>query len=168
MRHRLLPLLGLTLLLSAASPWAQALDAAKGKVLLTISGAIGEKNQGDLAVFDAALLDRFKVYSITTVTPWYEGAKTFKGPRLKDVLAAVGAKGQKLHIKALNDYATVVPIADAEQWGVVMARSIDDKPLTVREKGPLFLIYPFDQNPELKNDIFYNRCAWQMASIRVE
>jgi hypothetical protein len=39
--------------------------------------------------------------------------------------------------------------------------------MAVREKGPLFIIYPFDSAPELKNARYYSRSAWQLKAIEV-
>jgi hypothetical protein len=66
-------------------------------------------NVGSQAVFDAAMLDRFEVRSITAQTPWYPNAVTFSGPELKAVLDAVQAQGRSLRV-ALNDCAA--PCAD--------------------------------------------------------
>ena len=45
---------------------------------------------------------------------------------------------------------------------------IDDMAISVRTKGPLFIIYPFDSKPELKASKYYGRSAWQLKSIKVE
>jgi hypothetical protein len=37
-------------------------------------------------------------------------------------------------------------MADAASTKVIVARLIDDKPMPVREKGPLFVVYPFDSS----------------------
>ncbi|MGL4454581.1 MAG: hypothetical protein ACRCUL_01795, partial [Plesiomonas sp.] len=56
-----------TLLLPATS-WA--LDAITDDPILTISGNISEKNQGETAVLDEKLLDSLPQHKITTLTPW--------------------------------------------------------------------------------------------------
>ena len=40
--------------------------------------------------------------------------------------------------------------------------------MTVRDKGPLFIIYPFDSDPELKAQKYYSRSVWQVALIEVK
>lgn len=147
---------------------AQALSAPTGKVILTIAGAVSKTNMSNTAVFDAAMIDALPVHSIKTNTPWFKDAVTFSGPLLQDVLNAVGAKGEMLTIKALNDYQIQVPLSDAQKYQTILARKVDGKVLSVRDKGPLFLIYPFDAVPELKNDIYYGRSIWQIASITVK
>jgi len=40
--------------------------------------------------------------------------------------------------------------------------------MSVRDKGPLFVIYPFDSKAELKSEQYYSRAAWQVRSITIE
>jgi hypothetical protein len=105
--------------------------------------------------------------SITTRTPWYDGPRKFTGPLLRDVLQAAGAKGTGLRAIALNDYKVDIPFEDAIKFDVVMARLLDDKPMPVREKGPLFIIYPFDDKAELRVPQYFARCAWQLRTIEI-
>ncbi|HEX5804751.1 MAG TPA: molybdopterin-dependent oxidoreductase [Macromonas sp.] len=143
------------------------LPTPRGAVVLTIEGGIHNRNSSSAAQFDMQMLRELKTYVVTTRTPWYQTAVTFSGPRLKDVLARVGAQGQGLRVRALNDYAVDVPFSDAAAFNPILAWQIDGQPLSVRDKGPLFLIYPFDEHPELKNDIYYGRSIWQIQSITV-
>lgn len=149
-----------------SSAWSQTfLAKPSGQVILTVSGSIASVNQEGKAQFDAAMIDALPAHVITTKTPWYKQATTFSGPRLSEVLAVLGAKGTTLEIKALNDYTVSVPFADATTFQPILARRMDSKVLNVRDKGPLFLVYPFDARPELKNDIYYSRSIWQISSI---
>jgi hypothetical protein len=50
---------------------------------------------------------------------------------------------------------------------VLLARLLDDEPMAVRDKGPLFIVYPFDAKSELRNALYYSRSAWQLKSIEV-
>ncbi len=147
---------------------AQApLPAPKQAVILSITGSISMRNLGDGAAFDAAMIDALPTHSFRTSTPWFPQPVTFSGPRLANVLSAVGAKGSTLRMVALNDYAVEVPFDDAGRFGPLLARRIDGKVIGVREKGPLFLIYPFDDRPETRNEVFYSRSIWQLARISV-
>lgn len=137
-------------------------------VILTITGNIARRNKGETAVFDTAMLDKLPTHEFRTSTPWFKEPVTFRGPRLQTVLEAVGAKGTTLHMVALNDYAVDVPITDAQRFGPLLARRIDGKVLGVRDKGPLFLVYPFDMQPETRNDMYYGRSIWQLTRIAVQ
>lgn len=152
----------------AALVQAQApLPAATQPAILTIDGAIGLRNHAAGAVLDAAMIDALPTRSFRTWTPWFPQPVTFSGPLLQDVLDAVAAKGRTLHMVALNDYAVDVPFEDASRYGPLLARRIDGKVIGVRDKGPLFLVYPFDDRPETRNEIFYARSIWQLARITV-
>ena len=50
----------------------------------------------------------------------------------------------------------------------VLATRLDDKPMPVREKGPLFIIYPFDESEELRSERYYSRSAWQLRTLEVK
>jgi hypothetical protein len=145
-----------------------ALRAPTQAVLLTFTGQISRRNLGEVAAFDAAMIDSLPTHEFRTWSPWFKEPMTFRGPRLKTVLDAVGAKGQTLHMVALNDYAVDIPVSDAEQYDPILARRINGKVLGVRDKGPLFLIYPFDQKPETRMDQFYGRSIWQVTRVTVQ
>jgi len=138
-----------------------------GPVILTVRGRVSITNGNGMADFDMPMLERMPQRTITTKTPWYESARKFTGPLLRDVLAASGAKGTTIRAIALNDYKAEIPFDDAQKIDVVMARLLDDRPMPVREKGPLFIIYPFDDRPELRSATFFSRCAWQLRTLEV-
>jgi hypothetical protein len=39
--------------------------------------------------------------------------------------------------------------------------------MSVREKGPLFVMYPFDEQPALRTSVYFGRCIWQLKAIEV-
>ncbi|OWY39423.1 hypothetical protein CEK28_08085 [Xenophilus sp. AP218F] len=160
--------LSLICALSLGSTSALALDAPAGHPILTVAGLIAEKNAGREAQFDAAMLDKLPQTKLTVETPWFKGPQTFEGPLFRDVLKAVGAQGKKLYVVALNDYAAEIPMPDLEKYDVVLARRMNGQVLSVRDKGPLFVMYPFGARPELRVKDIYSRCVWQVNRIRVE
>ena len=167
-RRHLLSLATLPLL----STPARALDAPDGPVVLTVSGRVRLPNRqahGEpQADFDMPMLERLPQHSFTTRTPWYSLPRKFTGPLLRDVLAAASAHGQSLRATALNDYRVDIPFDDVQRFDVLLARLLDDKPMSVRDKGPLFIIYPFDANSALRKALYYTRCAWQRGAIGVK
>ena len=145
----------------------RALEAPRGKVLLTITGQLAHTNDGASAVFDLALLQQLPQHSFSTRTPWYPQARKFGGVLLRDLLAAVGAQGDTLRAVALNDYRVDIPTEDAALHGALLAHLLDDAPMPVRDKGPLVIIYPFDDQPELRNALRYSRAIWQLRSLEI-
>lgn len=158
--------LGAAWMLAAALP-ARALERPRGPVVLTLTGRLRMPNEGDRAHFDMDMLAALQQHSFSTRTPWYAQARRFTGPLLRDVLAAVGAHGTTLRLVALNDYRVDMPVDDVQRHDVVLARLLDDRPMSVRDKGPLFVIYPFDADPALRSAVYYARSAWQLRTIDV-
>lgn len=165
---RRLALCLLAALLAGAGSGAAALEPPSQRVVLTVSGKIGVRNQGAVAVFDLAMIRALPQVSFTTQTPWDHAPLKFTGPLLRDVLALVRPTGQTLKAVAINDYRVDIPLQDAQRYDVVLAHSINDKPLTVRTKGPLFVVYPFHQHPDLQHNTYFERSIWQLKAIEVE
>lgn len=164
--------LAAALICAACLPWApglaRALDAPKGKVVLSITGKVTGGNAGDRADFDMAMLEALPQHSFTAATPWFKAQRQFSGPLLRDVMAAAGARGQTLQAVALNDYKVEIPFEDIEKFKVVLATRLDGQPMAVRDKGPLFIIYPFHESATLRSERYYSRSAWQLRTIDVK
>jgi hypothetical protein len=145
--------------------------AAAGAPLLTVTGTrLGPPAQAGRFSFDLDALQRPPQRKILTNTPWYSERSEFVGPLLRDVLEAAGvpaAAGGTLRCSALNDYRVEIPLDDARRWDVVVALLFNGRPMTVREKGPLFVIYPFDEQPQLRTSTYFSRCIWQLKSIEL-
>ena len=154
------------LMMSAACP-AAALEAPKGEPILTVSGAVSQPNRDDVAVFDRAMLEALPGREAKMETPWTEGVVTFSGPYLRSILQAAGAKGSRLVIHALNDYAAEVPAADGTAFDTIIAVRLDGEEMSVRDKGPGWLIYPFDLDKSLYSERYFSRSVWQIKTIEV-
>lgn len=161
----------LLLLLSAALPGlvaAQALPKPVGPVLLRISGSISQTNAPGAAEFDAAMLNALAGSQILTRTPWHPAPARFSGPALKTLLAAVGSSGKTLRLTALDRYEVGIPVEDVERFNPLLALRMDDKELTIRSRGPVLLMYPFDSYPQIDTDLYYGRSVWQLLRIVAE
>ncbi|MBA7967869.1 molybdopterin-dependent oxidoreductase [Citrobacter sp. RHBSTW-00671] len=148
--------------------WAGELSKPVGKVLLTVSGNIENTNEDGKAVFDIASLEKLGTVSFQTTSPWYNGRTTFTGISLQKLMDYVGANGSVVKVTALNDYTTVIPLSDFKKYNVILALIINGEYMRIRDKGPLFIVYPYDSIPELNNQIFYSRSAWQVSSMKIE
>lgn len=150
-----------------ASAQEGVLPKPTGAVILTLKGAIKFTNNGDKAEFDLAMLEKLKGRVAPVKTPWADNQTTYEGPLMSAILDAVGANGTTLMVKAINDYVAEVPVEDMIKYPVILATKRDGKKMTVREKGPLFIIYPFDLDPALQNEKIYNRSVWQVKEITI-
>ena len=148
--------------------FAGPLGAPTSKVVLTISGKIGERNSPQGVQFDMAMIEKLPQHSFTTLTPWEKQPIQFTGPLLRDVLAAVKAQGTVIKAMALNDYQSSIPVEDAMKFDMVMAVKMNGQPIPVKTKGPLFIVYPYDAKPELRSAVYYERSPWQVKSLTLE
>jgi hypothetical protein len=146
---------------------AATLATPKDKPILEIAGSIGTTNKEGVAVFDREMLESLGMETITTTTPWHKGQVTFEGVPMAKVMELVAAKGKTVKALALNDYVTQIPMEDFAKFGVILALKRDGEYMPVRDKGPLFIVYPYDSRPELKSQTYYGRSAWQLKRLEV-
>jgi hypothetical protein len=91
-----------------------------------------------------------------------------RGPLLRDVLALADVTGDVLQVVGYDRYKAEIPITDLDAFQVLAAREVDGKPLTLRDKGPLWIVYPSEAHPELRfNPIYEARSVWQVKEISV-
>jgi hypothetical protein len=148
---------------------AGELPAPKNDIVLDVSGRITKSNAaGDHAQFDMQMLQQMPVTVIKTATPWFEGVQKLSGVKLADILKAVGASGASIHAIALNDYMVEIPLGDAEKDGVIIAYAYDDEPMSVRDKGPLWIIYPLTDRPDLNTPEVQSKMIWQLKAMTIQ
>ena len=142
-----------------------ASHAQGDSVVLTINAPAA----GPTAVtFNMKFLKSLPQRTFVTKTPWYKDPVKFTGPLLRDVLAAAKVKGESMSAIALDDYQAKIPFSDATDYDVILAHQMDGKTLTPKNKGPLFVVYPYDSKAELQAVRFYERSIWQLKALRVE
>lgn len=134
-----------------------------GETVLTVSHSGAASHS-----FDRHALTALPQREIVTTSDWTEGPARFRGPLLRAVLAAADAAGETITARALNDYAVTIPMADARDYDVILAMTQDDAPLSVRTKGPLWIIYPRDDHAELDSVAYNARWIWQLVALHVE
>jgi hypothetical protein len=160
------PLIAIAALLVAGLATAETVAPNTGKPILTISGKIEAGEAG--VQFDRAALEALGMVAFETKTPWYDRPVKFEGVPLDALMKKVGAQGDRVVAVALNDYSSEVPIEDFAKYHTILALKRDGEYMPVRDKGPLFIVYPFDSNPELKSQKYYSRSVWQVARLVVK
>lgn len=138
--------------------------AENSEALLEVTGQIADDGG---ARFDRQALEAMPQHRITTSTPWTDGVSVFEGPLLCDLLEGVGAEGTVLQARALNDYVAEIPISDCERYPVILALTRDGERLSRRDMGPIWVVYPRDDFPELQLETVNARWVWQLTEIEV-
>ena len=168
-RRHCVVLIGSALFTSAiGAAQTVSLGIPSEKPILRITGKISRRNDNDAAIFDRAMLESLGMTSFETMTPWYTDKVRFEGVPMTSLMASVGAYGDRIRVTALNDYTSEIPIEDFQKYGVILALKRNGQYMPVSDKGPLFIVYPFDSVPELKSQKFYSRSAWQVARMEVK
>lgn len=144
------------------------LDKPKDRVILTVSGKIAVGNGDGVARFDMAMLEAMSLVAVETTTPWFPNKVKFEGVRLDLLMQRLGASGGTVTAVALNDYSADIPVSDFARHGTILALKRDGQYMSVRDKGPLFIIYPFDAEPALRSERYYSRSVWQVKELVVK
>lgn len=93
----------------------------------------------------------------------------WQGVRLSTLLAGFErAEAQRLRVEALNDYSAVIPLSDLDAFDPILAYRRDGQAIGIAERGPLFVIYPMLDHPELRTQVYFNRTVWQVSRITLE
>lgn len=152
----------------AGSDLAGTLARPAGAVMLTVKGAIARTNGGGVALFDREMLEALPRSTMQTWTPWTRGRPVFEGVAFSDLMAAVAAEGDRIRAEALNDYTFEFSVADALADGAIIADRMDGQALTVRTKGPLWVIFPIERYDGVARDEIGNRMVWQLTEIEIQ
>jgi hypothetical protein len=147
--------------------WADGPPPPPVKPILTVAGKISQTNDKGLARFDRPMLEALGTETFSTGTPWFDHKVAFEGVPMARVMDAVGADGDRVRAVALDDYAIELPMADFITFGTLLALKLAGRYMTVADKGPCFIVYPFDRYPQLQSARFYARSLWQVSSLVV-
>lgn len=90
----------------------------------------------------------------------------FKGPLLRDFLAMAGVKSSRIEILAYDNYFVQIERTYWHDYDTIMATERNGATMKIRDKGPLWLVFPWDKHPELRNERFYNLSIWQIKEIK--
>ena len=100
----------------------------------------------------------------TTSHQWTTKPETFQGPLLSDVVSLACNNASSIVLKALNDYSITVDLNIAKGYNPIVAYSIDNKKLEIRDKGPLWIMVDLEAN-NVKNKKLNSFLIWQLSDI---
>ena len=144
-------------LLSPAN--ADDVVTTKTDIILTVSSGM------DVLTLDRSDLSKLTVTSFDTSTIWTDGVHTFTGVSVKTLTDLIGVTNGMLRATAINNYAIEIPVSDAVNEGPIIAYLMDGKEMSVRDKGPLWIVYPYDASPDYRSEVVYSRSIWQLDRI---
>ena len=133
---------------------------ARAETLLTVTAS-----DGTVTSFDRAALNAMDRVTYDTTTIWTDGTQKFAGVPLKTLLTKAGITEGTIRAVAENDYAVEIPVADLEDTAPIVADLLNDKPFSRREKGPLWIVFPYDSDPRYRSEENFARSIWQLVRI---
>jgi hypothetical protein len=168
MRRRDIALLALLAPPLVAGPGRALGQGAPAREILAVTGRLAPAHLDNGARFDLRALEALGIEDLATRTPWTGNEiRRFQGVPLARLLAAVGAEGRRLRAVALNDYAITAEIAELIAAGGFLATRQDGQPLRIRDRGPIWLIFPWSARPELDTPTHRERSIWQIRRIEI-
>lgn len=135
---------------------------AHDEVLLTL-----EDTSGTQITFTREDLAALPQTEFTTSTPWTTKPHHYQGPQLRLLMEKLPQPVQSIRVFAVNGYASEISAAELQKYPYVLTMQQDGKNLTLRNKGPLWILLPFDEQPGLSaNQTILNQSVWQVDKIK--
>ena len=126
-----------------------------------------ETTTSDPVTLELADLDAMAQHSFTTSTIWTDGDVTFSVVPLSAVLASMNMQGSAVEMIALNDYKVTIPMDQLEDTVPIIATRMDGKVMSVRDKGPYWIVFPYDADPKYQTETIYSLSIWQLNRLKV-
>lgn len=152
----------LTLLLSLSSAWA---DKIETDVILEIKMPRGPNHNFTYADFSQLPISEYE-----TSTVWTESVDRYAGVLLIDLLRHLGfdpAVGT-VSVYAIDGYSAVINSNIISEQAPLLAFLRNDIPMSIRNQGPIWLIFPYDSDQKYRTETIYAMSVWQIRSLRVQ
>jgi len=135
-------------------------------ILLSIHGNI-EGAANKVIGLNLEKLTSLEATTIVTTAPWTDGPMQYTGVRINKLLESVGAKSSQFEASAANDYRFKLTDIDFEKYPILIAYKKNGELLDIRNLGPLMIVFPFDDFPELLTERNKAASVWQLIKIEI-
>jgi hypothetical protein len=146
---------------------------AMGSTVLTVSGVIALRDEEGVCAFTLDELKALPATGYTVTDPWL-GSRNYYGVAISDLLAYVGVPAHaKDVVLVCSDgkeftvsYAHVLEYPIILTYGTVSGESV--RALPASQGGPVKLVYPLHEYPEILDIYPADNWAWFVVGVRVE
>lgn len=163
-----------------ATVWSADLAPADGSAILTIAGKIEKTNRAafdefedpftnyhdqkfeSAAEFDLAMLEALGMKEVEVNYEAWPRPVTLAGPRLTDVLAAVGADPTRLTIMALDGFAVELTAKDLAREDWIVAIKQDGAYMGLGERGPSWVVFDPGEDKSITEE---EEMTWPWAAF---
>lgn len=144
--------------------WASSV-AAQDTALTVLSHSDGITGEVRYTIEELNALPQL---TVRTTNEFVDGLTEFSGPLARVILKLTNdINAETVSLIAANDYEIEVPVEDFRKYDVIFATKQDGKPLSRRDKGPIWVIYPMTDHRELQDSIYNQRLIWQLVRMEV-
>lgn len=151
---------GISMQISAASAHPEEATVATRLTVMT--------SQGEQVISRAELV-RMPQHELVTQTPWTTEKHRYRGVLMSDLLKTYHlAQYATLNAGALNNYQTELTVDYLLRYPVLLAMQDNGVDLTPRNKGPLWIVFPLSDYPELDVPNIHRMMVWQLSSLSVQ
>ena len=133
---------------------------AMDELVFEVTDATGQVTTLTLDQIEAMGLDK-----VETTTTWTDGKQVFEGVLLSRLADRFGGQSNKLVVRAINEYEAEIEVSEIRKYRVLLAVRQNGERMSVREKGPGWIVYPRDDHAELAVESHNFKWVWQVGSI---
>ena len=115
-------------------------------------------------------LDALEQIAFETRNPYIDGSSLFSGPSLELIVDQAGYTDLEkgfITLSAINDYQVRLPVSDFRSYNIILATRRDHNKMSLRDKGPIWVMYPMSDHRELQDPLYDGRLVWQLQSLQV-
>lgn len=141
---------------------------AAGDAILTIEHVSSTGDVTQSRSYSLEDLQAMQVATFKTETIWTEGMQSFTGVTLSSIVSELGLSEGEIEAVAINSYAVQIPVSDAVANGPIIAFERNGDTMSIRDKGPLWVVYPYDSDPAFRTEAVYSRSIWQLEKLVIK
>jgi len=117
-------------------------------------------------VFSEQQLQALPQKAFKTKHTWATVAQEFSGPLLTDVIRQICPQAKEVYLRSLDQYSVTIDVKKVAKYEAILALKIAGRPLTVREKGLIWLMINTD-SLNIAARTLDNMLVWQLYYIQV-
>jgi len=160
-------LLGAVLLAVSPMMGSAADPVSDASVLLQVDIPSTTGAEDNVTLFKIEDLMALPAVSFETATIWTEGVQSFTGVSLTELASHLGVSDGTLVLQAVNDYVVEFPLLAAVDGAPIIAYERNGAPMSRRNKGPLWVVFPYDSDPDFQTEEIFAMSVWQLVRITV-
>ena len=123
--------------------------------------------QKDERLLTMAEIQALPAAEFSTNTIWTDGVQHFRGVWLGDLMVHLGVAQGTVYFSALNEYLIEIDLSEMVPGGPMLAYEWNGHPMSPRDKGPLWIVFPYDSDQKYQTESVYAQSIWQLDRIEV-